>query len=484
MRFYNLSNNPYGFFCDEASIGVNAYSLLKTGKDEWGHSWPLFFKAFGEYKSPIQTYTAVPFVAFGGLNEFSVRSVSVLYGLLGIVAIFFLGKSLYQAKIGLLSALLLAICPWSVHISRNSLEGLMAFVFFTTIGLYFWHEYFKKSDKYLLLLLAPTSFILALYSYFPARIFIPPLTLFLLISYRKQLVNKKGLATLLLLIGLSLPMAIHLFWGPGMARWEQVSNGLELHNIINNYLAHYSLNYLFLKGDIGFPEQLISRHSIKGIGELYFFQFPFLIIGILYLLKQIKKKANRILLFLLLTYPIADSLTSASSPQATRSVIGLLPLNIITALGITIFLKLYRGKIFSIAAIFIISAIAASFGSFIQKLDKYPLYSADYWGWQSGPKQIVAYFLDHRSEYDQQFLSLEFNAPSIFFKFYDPQSECTNCHVGGIKEFEKDKKQLFAIRYENLDSWKSSGFRLDIVQQLYYPNGKLSFVLARPYLTF
>ena len=312
-----------------------------------------------------------------------------------------------------------------------------------------------------MLLLAPTSFILALYSYFPARIFIPPLTLFLLISYRKQLVNKKGLATLLLLIGLSLPMAIHLFWGPGMARWEQVSNGLELHNIINNYLAHYSLNYLFLKGDIGFPEQLISRHSIKGIGELYFFQFPFLIIGILYLLKQIKKKANRILLFLLLTYPIADSLTSTSSPQATRSVIGLLPLNIITALGITIFLKLYRGKIFSIAAIFIISAIAASFGSFIQKLDKYPLYSADYWDGNPDQNKSSPIFLIIGQNMITNFFSLEFNAPSIFFKFYDPQSECTNCHVEELKNLKRQKATI-CIRYENLDSWKSSGFRLTL----------------------
>jgi len=457
---------------------------LKSGKDEWGHAWPLFFKAFGEYKSPIQTYTAIPFIALGGLNEFSIRSVSVLYSLLGIVAIFLLGRSFYDSKTGLTSALLLAICPWSVHISRNSLEGLMAFVFFTTIGLYFWHEYSKKNSKYHIILLAVISFALALYSYFPARIFIPPLILFLLVSYRNQLINRRGLIALLLLGSLALPMIIHSLWGPGMTRWEQVSGDLKFNKFIENYIQHYSIDYLFLKGDIGFPSQFITRHSIKGIGELYSFQLPFLIIGLFYLFRQIKKNTSRILLFLFLTYPIADSLTSVSSPQATRSIIGLLPLSIITALGIINFLKLYKGKLMMIAALFIILAMTNSFGNFLQKLDKYPQYSSDYWGWQSGPKQIIAYFIEHQSEYDQFFLSPDFNSPYIFYKFYDPQSNCLNCQVGGIDVYSSEKKQLFAIRNENLNFWEEKGFRLDIIEQFIFPNGEPSFALAQPYLLF
>jgi predicted membrane-bound mannosyltransferase len=46
FRFYQLGNIPFGFFCDEASVGYNAYSLANTGTDEWGVKWPLFFKAF------------------------------------------------------------------------------------------------------------------------------------------------------------------------------------------------------------------------------------------------------------------------------------------------------------------------------------------------------------------------------------------------------------------------------------------------------
>jgi len=63
LRVVNLEKAPAGFFCDEASIGYNAYLLLKTGKDEYGASWPIFFRAFGEYKNPIAVYLMIPSIA-------------------------------------------------------------------------------------------------------------------------------------------------------------------------------------------------------------------------------------------------------------------------------------------------------------------------------------------------------------------------------------------------------------------------------------
>ncbi len=112
LRIFDLTNNPSGFFCDEASIGYNAYSLITTGRDEWDQSWPIFFKSFGEYKSPIMTYSTIPFVAILGLNEFSVRLTSVFWGVVGIYAIYFLGQTIYNKKIGLFSALFLSISPF------------------------------------------------------------------------------------------------------------------------------------------------------------------------------------------------------------------------------------------------------------------------------------------------------------------------------------------------------------------------------------
>lgn len=38
FRFHQLGKTPVGFYVDEASMGYNAFSILKTGKDEYGLS--------------------------------------------------------------------------------------------------------------------------------------------------------------------------------------------------------------------------------------------------------------------------------------------------------------------------------------------------------------------------------------------------------------------------------------------------------------
>ena len=43
LRVWKVSEYPAGLNADEAAIGYNAYSLLQTGKDEFGHSWPVNF---------------------------------------------------------------------------------------------------------------------------------------------------------------------------------------------------------------------------------------------------------------------------------------------------------------------------------------------------------------------------------------------------------------------------------------------------------
>jgi len=94
LRLYQLGANPAGFFCDEASIGYNAYSILTTGKDEYGKSFPLFFQAFGEYKNPLDIYSTLPLVAAFGLNEFSVRLESVFFSILTVIAFYYVGRQI------------------------------------------------------------------------------------------------------------------------------------------------------------------------------------------------------------------------------------------------------------------------------------------------------------------------------------------------------------------------------------------------------
>jgi len=60
LRLYKLSFTPPSLYWDEASLGYNAYSILKTAHDEHGRFLPLTnFAAFGDYKPPGYIYAAV-----------------------------------------------------------------------------------------------------------------------------------------------------------------------------------------------------------------------------------------------------------------------------------------------------------------------------------------------------------------------------------------------------------------------------------------
>ncbi|HEX8897128.1 MAG TPA: hypothetical protein VF751_00395, partial [Chthoniobacterales bacterium] len=51
LCFVRLTTNPPGFYIDESSVAYNAHTIATTGRDENGVAWPLYFRAFGDYKN-------------------------------------------------------------------------------------------------------------------------------------------------------------------------------------------------------------------------------------------------------------------------------------------------------------------------------------------------------------------------------------------------------------------------------------------------
>ncbi len=490
VRLYNLGAIPTGFFCDEASIGYNAYSILTTGKDEYATPFPLFFQAFGEYKSPIQIYSTVPFILIFGLNEFATRLPSALYGTATIVAIYFLCIQLFKRQkyhilIGLFSALFLAVSPWAIHFSRVSLEGLMAFVFFSTSAV---AVFLRAQEKPKLLPAAILLFSLALYSYFPARIFVPAFGFCLFALYFKFFRSHIPITIIstILLILLLIPFIQNSLSSQGIARWQQVNifshppqNESVLQHIAFNYLEHFSLGFLFLKGDIDMPGQFITRHSVRGIGELYLLQLPFIILGFITLLQK-KIKSFFLLVVWLLLYPVGSMFTMDNTPQATRSIIGIIPFQILTGVGIvSLIQKLKRfpkiSQILFFMTLFVL--LIVSFGYYLLLyFTSYQNYSSDFWGWQYGPNKIVKYFSAHEKDYDELYMSPDFNAPYIFFKFYAPQS-CTKCKLGTPDTtYNPTLKQIFAV---TPDYVKNRSLHVITIKNIYYPNNTVAFMLVQ-----
>src|SRR3989339_309465 len=138
-RLFRISGIPSSVYWDEASIGYNAYSVLTTGKDEWGEFMPLHFRAFGEFKLPVYIYSVTASEFIFGLTPLAVRLPAVIFGLLSIIGLYLLVLKLTSNKLlSLISSFLFAISSWFFIFSRTGYEavaGLSFFIWATYFGI-------------------------------------------------------------------------------------------------------------------------------------------------------------------------------------------------------------------------------------------------------------------------------------------------------------------------------------------------------------
>lgn len=497
IRLWQLDINPAGFFADEALTGYEAYNILHTARDSHGELLPLFFKGFYyDNLSPFQIYMAVPFVALFGLNELAPRSASVFYSTLILIGFYLLLKKLIPKPFALIGTALLAISPWYFHISRLGMGDYYFWLLATLLGLLFFLESLKK-EALRYPLLAAIFWALATYSYVPSRLITPLFLVFITIFlfWQKQFKTAKiiTITYLFVLIPFILfhvtdthsfqrikdTMGIDL---RAQSASKQLDSGFT-NRFTNKYLLHFSDDFLFTKGDIDFPGQFIRRHSIAGLGLLYPYQKWLLLAGLIWGVWSVKQKRYELIpIFLLFfLFPVADSLTADSTPFATRSYLGIIPLYIFIATGIWGVYQIVNLRIKQIKFILLPSVLLVILYStliLLQSSKNNPLTTSDFWGWQYGPREIMQYFLLNKDNYDDLYMIGEFNSPEIFLKFYDPKGTCLNkCQIGNFQYYNPEKKQLFAISPDYLAKSALKN-RFQILKTIYYPNQKIAFIIG------
>lgn len=523
IRFVGIDKFPAGFNADEAAIGYNAYSIIQTGKDEYGNFLPLSFKSFGDYKPGLYFYFVIPFVAVLGLNEMAVRLPSVLLGTSLVFLIYFLSLQIFKdRRIALISSVFLAINPWAIHFSRGGWESNAA-TFFIALGVYLFIKGLKNN---LTMFYSLLSFLASIYLYQSPRLVVPVMLLgFIGIFWKEiwQLLKthwKKNLILVAILFILSIPVVLQFISGSGSERFQGISflsdegpslrvNELRgeheypggivaksLHNkavaysvnFLGHYLDHFTADFLFINGD---P---LIRNKTPETGQFFIIQSLFLIVGLLFLIK-FDSKLKYILVIWVLFAPLASSLTY-QTPSALRALSMVVPMLMIMSFGLVKLIEILRKKpIRIVISILLVSIISFEFvhyaeNYYIHSPKRYPL------AWEYGFKEMIEKLNNYEKDYNNIVITDRYDQPyilTLFYKQYDPAkyqpqavlSERDKFNFGTVKSF--DKYRFEKTDYLDIKKHKDTLYIVTpeeagdniVIDKVLFPNGDVAFLFVR-----
>ena len=474
LRFWQLGKAPPSPDWDEASLGYNAYSIMKTGRDEYGKAFPLILRSFDDYKPALYVYLAIPAIKVFGLNTFAVRFPAALLGTIAVLLTFFLVKELLDnfpkaIRNSLIVSFLLAISPWHIQFSRIAFESNIGLFLNILVALFF----LKSLKKPWLLVLAAFFAGLNIYTYQAEKIFTPLLVLIMALIWRKELLSLPrrylfaGIGTGLILI---LPFVYLTFTTPeiflrakgtsfasdptpflaGTAErllrdyQNNDSLGLILDNrrvtyaitFVRGYLSHFDLNWLFITGDD-------ARHHSPGMGHLYLWELPFFLLGIYALLfSKLSRKIKWLIFAWFLIAPIPAAFSSGA-PHGVRTLRFLPMVQIFVSFGLIRAWQAIKKKQTILKFSIIIPAVLLFIFNFGYYLNQYFVQQNYYYSqyWQYGYKEAAETAKRIEANYEKIVVSNDphLDQSYIFFLFYlgyDPKAyqEAGGTVSGGFAE--------------------------------------------------
>ncbi len=535
LRFILISKIPVSIYWDEAADGYNAYSILHTGRDEYGTFFPILFRSFNDYKMGGYVYLISIAEFLFGLNEFAVRFPSAFFGSLTIILVFFLTKEiLYFSKsfreksnnISILAAVLFAICPWSINFSRAGFEANVA-LFFVGLAVWFFLKNVREHKK-IFYFLSTFTFVVGIYFYRSEFVFIPLILIVLLITFKNFFKEnlKLSIINLLFLIVLLIPLAFAIKSEVTSDRGVKVSvvynafddqvqfsrDRLYFNNIIGkaifnnktaiiykaiqNYEQNFNPVFLFTQGD---PNK---RHSTDGMGIIYLIDAPFLLFG---LYKILRSKGNSKLLIVgWLLCGFIPSAIADINPHSLRGLNDVIIFEIIIAIGIFSFIDLLKNK--NIRKITIGFTILLYLIFFIRFINLYFFVDPTKVGnlWADGYQELYSYIAPQQNNYKKIIISGHYWEPYVYFLFYskyDPYLYQKNGSVFGfgkyifggtswdltnpnhreldhrtLSDLAKTKDFIVAISPGEFQYEKK---QLIPIKNIYNLNGKLVFIVAK-----
>jgi outer membrane protein assembly factor BamB len=131
--FVNLGRGSL-WVTDEQTYSQWAFHMVKTG--DYLTPWTYGELDMGLAKPPLFMWLMSLAYQVFGVNNFATRFWSATFGALSLVLIFYLGKTLYNRRVGLLSALVLGTLTTFYSFARHAMTDV-PFIFFTVASIYF-----------------------------------------------------------------------------------------------------------------------------------------------------------------------------------------------------------------------------------------------------------------------------------------------------------------------------------------------------------
>ncbi|MCL4364312.1 glycosyltransferase family 39 protein [Patescibacteria group bacterium] len=428
LFLYRLTASPPSLNADEAANGYDAYSILKTGKDQYGNFLPLRFKSFGDYKLPLLTYLAIPFIKIFGLNELGIRMVNLPFVFLFPIVAFLLSNELFNKKnVSIFAAIFVAFAPGLQLLGRQAHEGYLT-AFLLTLSFYLFLKFYKK-QRLLNFAVFFLSFLLMMFGYHSSRLWAGFFFLLFIFFVVKKKINWLYLAGLILAIGIF--AATDLTNGPSRVQnllfFNNIGFTLKINElrseggsrllynkitvgareVINQYLDYFSPQFLVINGDENY------RFGFPGVSPVTPIEFILMFVGLYYLFKN-KENWRYLVTALLLFAPISGALTWAGL-SVTRTIFIFVPVLIISAYGAVNILNRKTGWLI---VLFFICYLSLLFYSWDFYLYHYPKRAVVLRSWQAGYKELVDYVSTNYKQFDHFYITKKNGQPYIFFLFY------------------------------------------------------------------
>ena len=459
LRFWNLGGVPPSASMDEASIGYNAYSILKTGLDEFGQVPLISQRGYDDYRRSTYLFLVSPSVGIFGLNAFSIRLPAAVLSVLTVFATYYImlllfTKRLPQANIlALLASFLLAISPWHIYISRLGHESNACLSFFIFGVLSFLLG--EKRKNWMLIFLSMIFFTLSMVSYYSGQAFIPLFVAALVFIFRKSLIsmiskNRKILLPFIILGIFLIPIFLNIFSPNSLIRFQgtsvflsdpqrSINNAIKRANALENkdylgvlvynrrvlmvrqfseaYLSHFNPKWLFFNSGK-------EPHKVPNLGVLYLLELPFILLGIFVFLRNqdVDERLKKLLIIWFFLSPIPAALAT-QAPHAMRSYNFLPTWQIFSAFGI--WYSLFRPtkqKIILISFFVVFSLLNLSL-FYKNYFGVFPKEQSD--SFHYAMSKAVPYVLKHQEDYYKIVFSNQDNLYQSYMVFlfhskYDP----------------------------------------------------------------